>query len=1322
MKTFDELRLQAEAIRDAVNENENTAERVGGHLFDTVEKMQSLDIGKVADAVLQAENAAAEAKEQAEIVGQASEVIEMAKEQGNVAAAQGNMAEAAAAAANAAADKVTNEGLFKTQQDLSEEEQGQVKRNLGIEDLMSSLETQTIEGFSETVNATTSTKSVDNIILPSIDFAIVDLGSTDGRELPTAPTMSVVLAKVTDGGRVKMQGYLKTSHEEYNIQVISGSAEKYGLNVGIITDIETTYKVFQIRYLSSSDAGKFKGSYGELSQLQSAYPTAGDGSYAFVGNPRHLYEWVTNTWTDRGEFTTSVDQAIDPQSERAISNKAVSAKLTELEKEQIQLSSIYDTPYLTWSNAWIGEDGNKTDTTLSARVFFFKINPNDNIKLYLSPISGSPSKKYYHYAFYNSLEPSSSSLMTDSSYLRVFDEIINKSIVAPERAVLLGVSVFTTEYNDVALLKSLLYDITNVEKEVEEISQKMSGISEDIENINSSLFTLESKGEILDLDIYDRVQWTKGVYNYTSETGEGTPQQLNDFHFSNKIDISNYYRVDLVGLANGGPMSNSEKVLSSIAFYGDGLKVSYEQVSDRNYTIIRDLYKQYKKLEIIVTFYQDKETYNSKISVSKNSDYAPYEITDKVEQIQDNLFPLDNKDIINSTEWIKASWKTGTNQPEGIEEAYSSVQKRWYKKLDITNCDQVICKGLINGQPSSTESNSYNGINIYKNGTKVSEIRNAEGENTINTADYAPYSSLELIVQGKSSSDEEFISEYEETYVLVTQQGFIKKTTDSLNELTEKTDKISNDLESLKETVEFDIFDSIVWNKARWEITEEFPNGHEISYLSVSKVWYARLDISDYDLVTCKGLLNGSPISTAQSGINGINIYGDGNLLSYIRNAEDTYRIYRNDYKEYSRLELVVQGKSTSDNEFISVMESSIVVFKAPFERKKVIGRRIVIDGDSLIGHKSALVIQQLNSILKSQGYELLITHAQGGENIIGNLTRAGGMGIRVKKEFIVPSSGSVNCDLGSAWVKTDGNYADNPYNQISTGQNVQAVICGIRGSLSKQSIDAVGIAFYGSDGGFISSLSETGTHDIPSNATQYAFTINSPSIGEPHITINEDSVDIASNATRSGFIDSKGQFQSSEGYKCSELLPISQGTIYFDSLATSTGYVFTRLEDGESVKVGEGYVFWDAALYDDKDYPHIWFTGQNRGYESEDDWANMIWSAANNFSEKYIVCSTALDGTTPKLVREANIKFGAKYINLKAYTQGQAVYDGQKMGIIDSQYSASDYAALFWPGSDKVHQNELLSYIWAVKMWNTMLELGFVEGKRIDTGEYYIS
>lgn len=323
-KTFEELRKLAIQIRDEKANKQNTALRIGNFLLSSLDKMESMDIADIAEAVLQAETAADEAKRQADIVAQSGDIVEEAIKQGAAA-------EAAAAAANAAADKATNEGLFKTQQDLSEEEQGQVKRNLGIEDLMASLETQTIEGFSETVNATTSTKSVDNIIPPSIDFAIVDLGSTDGRELPTTPSMSVVLAKVTDDGRVKMQGYLKTSHEEYNLQVVSGSAEKYALNVNIITDIETTYKVFQIRYLSSSDGGKFKGSYGQLSQLQTAYPTAGNGSYAFVGNPRHFYEWVTNAWTDRGEFITNVDQAIDAQSERAIANKAVTAKLTELE-------------------------------------------------------------------------------------------------------------------------------------------------------------------------------------------------------------------------------------------------------------------------------------------------------------------------------------------------------------------------------------------------------------------------------------------------------------------------------------------------------------------------------------------------------------------------------------------------------------------------------------------------------------------------------------------------------------------------------------------------------------------------------------------------------------------------------------------------------------------------------------------------------------------------------------------------------------------------------------------------------------------------------
>jgi hypothetical protein len=241
-----------------------------------------------------------------------------------------------------------------------------------------------------------------------------------------------------------------------------------------------------------------------------------------------------------------------------------------------------------------------------------------------------------------------------------------------------------------------------------------------------------------------------------------------------------------------------------------------------------------------------------------------------------------------------------------------------------------------------------------------------------------------------------------------------------------------------------------------------------------------------------------------------------------------------------------------------------------------------------------------------------------GGENIIGNLTRNGGIGIRVTADFVMPASGSVDIEVESAWMKSDGTYTQNPYNKAS---NRDVRIMGVKGKMTRNS---------------------------------------------------------------------------------------------------STSYTFTRNDEGESFKVGIGTLLWDEALWSCKDYPHIWFTGQNMGYENEQDWADMINMAARNFGENFIVCSTALAGTTNQLVRCATKTFGDKYINLKAYTEGQAVYDGQRFGLIDSSASASDYASLFWPGTDKVHQNNLLSYMWAVLMWNTLLDLGYVEGTRIETGEYY--
>lgn len=295
----------------------------------------------------------------------------------------------------------------------------------------------------------------------------------------------------------------------------------------------------------------------------------------------------------------------------------------------------------------------------------------------------------------------------------------------------------------------------------------------------------------------------------------------------------------------------------------------------------------------------------------------------------------------------------------------------------------------------------------------------------------------------------------------------------------------------------------------------------------------------------------------------------------------------------------------------------SVVVYKNNVFEGKYTPKRIVVCGDSLSGNNSALLKLQLDNIAKAMGYEIIL-NAMGGENIIGNLTRNGGIGIRVTADFVMPASGSVDIEVESAWMKSDGTYAQNPYNNAS---NRDVRIMGVKGKMTRNS---------------------------------------------------------------------------------------------------TTSYTFTRNEEGETFKVGIGSLLWDESLWSCKDYPHIWFTGQNMGYENEQDWADMINMAARNFGENFIVCSTALAGTTNQLVRCATKTFGDKYINLKAYTEGQAVYDGQRFGLIDSNASASDYASLFWPGTDKVHQNNLLSYMWAVLMWNTLLDLGYVEGNRIVTGDYY--
>lgn len=292
-----------------------------------------------AKAIQETESAAEEARKQAEIAGQSAletqKQGDIAEQKGNEADNKASEAESAAIRANEAADRVTNDGLFKTPQDLSEEEQAQVKRNIGIQDFIAGLTTLPIADFSDKVNATTATKTVDNIIPKEISFLIVDIGVLEGdSSLPASPELSAVLCPVSGGGRVVFQGTASTKFENFKISVISGSAENDGMGVEVSTPRSITYKVFQVRYLTETDSASFKGSFNSSGILQSTYPTAKPGDYAYVGNPRHLYEWDSSAWQDRGLYITDVDQALDSASGKAIANKVVTAKLTVLSDTQ----------------------------------------------------------------------------------------------------------------------------------------------------------------------------------------------------------------------------------------------------------------------------------------------------------------------------------------------------------------------------------------------------------------------------------------------------------------------------------------------------------------------------------------------------------------------------------------------------------------------------------------------------------------------------------------------------------------------------------------------------------------------------------------------------------------------------------------------------------------------------------------------------------------------------------------------------------------------------------------------------------------------------
>ena len=289
-----------------------------------------------------------EAKRQAVLAGQSGELAQYAKEQGDYAKEQGDNAkekgEEAVSIAEDAAKRVTNDVLFKYQQALSEEEQQQVKDNLGIDIPYPGIDTIKLDGIS----VTTNTSHTDNayVILPNEiplgSFLILcfkinnDITKQFNLFIPRIEKIGSSGIPYYWDGYIKVNGaYSSTT---IGITVIpydkNEKSEKIKIYCYKYEDLENQVllHIENIAYPTTSSGKKFLGYYDSKSLLDNVI--GDNGCYAYVGNPRHIYNWdtETNEWKDGGELVTITDKELSEDSDRPVANSTLFKKFSEIEK------------------------------------------------------------------------------------------------------------------------------------------------------------------------------------------------------------------------------------------------------------------------------------------------------------------------------------------------------------------------------------------------------------------------------------------------------------------------------------------------------------------------------------------------------------------------------------------------------------------------------------------------------------------------------------------------------------------------------------------------------------------------------------------------------------------------------------------------------------------------------------------------------------------------------------------------------------------------------------------------------------------------------
>ena len=277
-----------------------------------------------------------EAKRQAVLAGQSGELAQYAKEQGDYAKEQGDNAkekgEEAVSIAEDAAKRVTNDVLFKTEQSLSEEEQAQVLKNIGIKSVVT--EYNYLDLNSIIINFDGSNKYVTKIPC-TVPFFILSF-EVRGEALLDRKKYNVIFLQDSVNKNYSMNleainpyltGRIVANEEESDPGVLTLKCSGVESSNPDYNRITLTSACYPSDYVS-----KFKGNFESEEVLQSVRGTI--GCYAFVGNPRHIYNWdtETNKWKDGGELITITDKELSEDSDCPVANSTLFKKFNEIEK------------------------------------------------------------------------------------------------------------------------------------------------------------------------------------------------------------------------------------------------------------------------------------------------------------------------------------------------------------------------------------------------------------------------------------------------------------------------------------------------------------------------------------------------------------------------------------------------------------------------------------------------------------------------------------------------------------------------------------------------------------------------------------------------------------------------------------------------------------------------------------------------------------------------------------------------------------------------------------------------------------------------------